>query len=71
MKKNYCVWQGWEGTRAWGHISKWAVTDWEILALVMFSMEGSWYTLFQAFPNEVSFSPGELPIMLAMTEWKM
>lgn len=71
MKTNYCIWQVWEGTRAEGHISKWAVTDWEILALFTFSMVGSWYTLFRAFPNEVSLFPGELPIMLAMTEWKM
>lgn len=35
-KKNYCIWQGQEGTRAQGHISKWAVTDWEILALFTF-----------------------------------
>ncbi len=71
MRKNYCIWQGREGTRAQGHISKWAVTDWEILALFTFSMEGSWYALLLAFPNEVSLSPGEFPIMLAMTEWKM
>lgn len=70
MKKNYCIWQGGEGTRAQGHISKWAVTDWKILALFTFSMEG-WYTLLLAFPNKVSFSPGEFPIMLVMTEWKM
>lgn len=34
------------------------------------SME-SLYTLLLLFPNEVSLSPGEFPIMLAMTEWKM
>lgn len=71
MKKNYYVWQRREGTRAQGHISKWAITDWEILALFTFSMEGRWYTGLPAFPIEVSLSLEEFPIMLVMTEWKM
>lgn len=59
MKKNYCIWQRRDGTKAQGHIFKWAVTDWEILALFTFSMEGSWYALLLAFSQwSFPFSQG-------------
>lgn len=64
MKKNDCIWQGHEGTRAQGYISKWAVTDWKSLAQFKFSMkwrkgEGGVCTHFSlAIPSEVFYLPG-------------
>lgn len=70
-KKNYCIWQCGEGTRAQGNIFKWAIKDWKIFAWLSFNMDVSWYAHLLAFTNEVSLSPEESLLMLAMTEWKM
>lgn len=52
-KRIMVFWQNGEGTRAWGHISKWAVTDWKILAMFTSSLEGGWYTPLLNFPNKI------------------
>lgn len=56
MKKNYCIWQRGEGTRAAGLISKWAASDWEILAPLAWREAGTHFP--KPVPMKIPFLPG-------------
>ena len=58
MKKNYCIWQGREGTRAWGLISKWAIIDGGNLALLVWRGAGIHFP--SPFPTKIPFLLGIL-----------